>query len=557
MILGTRHQRLRIASLAFTVIFFMLTAIAGALHSGAVLEEGLVLTEANLVAHGSIIYRDFNYMYGPAGLWIVAGAFKLFGSSLATERIVSLLFALATVMAVWLLGNRYSLWLATISAVVCTVGLSAQYESGGAYAWPWRFALCFSLFAIYLLTTDKYGRYKAPFIAGLLVSAAVLTRFDFAIGLFPVVVIYFFRMKCKQRLRLFFGLTVAPIGYLYQFVVAGPSATFYQLFINPQRELPGNALPIPPPTTYLAGWFDRLTSTLNKAPWFTSGVSDPVQLNIWFYFDILSYIVIATLLVYLFRTRPKGDKPMTLLSLFVFSVGLAPSTFQRSDVYHIMSLMIVLSVVLVLAFGEFMPFNRNWKGSMVIVTLAFVILTTLVAPNFYAAQWAFELDTEIGLASQPPFFVSNYGHEFIYGDKLSASQIQSMLNYVDSISKPNQTLFVGTSNLSRTPVNDVELYYLLPQLKPATYFIILYPDIALHHAKHMASDLKTADYVILDSKYKNWSEPNESVLYGPRNSMNVLANDFCIARKFGSFSVYVNRYKTALAPFVCKANSGS
>jgi hypothetical protein len=216
-----------------------------------------------------------------------------------------------------------------------------------------------------------------------------------------------------------------------------------------------------------------------------------------------------------------------------------------------MSMVLVMSVVSILALGEFMPFSGKLKVSVISVSAAFIFLVVWVVPNFYVAQWAYELDTEVGLVSQPPYYVSNYGHKFIYGDKVSAGQIQSMLYYVDSISKPNQSLFVGPSNLSRTPENDVELYYLLPQLKPATYFIILYPDIALHHAQHMANDLKSANFAILDSKYKNWSEPNESVLYGPPDSMIVLSKDFCLTRKFGAFSVYVNKLNTPISSLVC------
>ena len=46
------------------------------------------------------------------------------------------------------------------------------------------------------------------------------------------------------------------------------------------------------------------------------------------------------------------------------------------------------------------------------------------------------------------------------------------------ISKPGQRLFVGPVDLRKTPYSDAYLYYMLPDLVPATYYIEMDPGVA-------------------------------------------------------------------------------
>jgi len=51
------------------------------------MEEGFMLVFPEWVLHGAIPDRDFLHLYGPGSLWALAGAFKVFGVSLLTERV--------------------------------------------------------------------------------------------------------------------------------------------------------------------------------------------------------------------------------------------------------------------------------------------------------------------------------------------------------------------------------------------------------------------------------------------------------------------------------------
>ena len=50
------------------------------------MDEGSVVAYSDRVLDGAVPHRDFLTFYGPGNLWMVAGAFAVFGASVATER---------------------------------------------------------------------------------------------------------------------------------------------------------------------------------------------------------------------------------------------------------------------------------------------------------------------------------------------------------------------------------------------------------------------------------------------------------------------------------------
>jgi hypothetical protein len=80
---------------------------------------------------------------------------------------------------------------------------------------------------------------------------------------------------------------------------------------------------------------------------------------------------------------------------------------------------------------------------------------------------------------------------------------------------------------------------MLPDLVPATYYIEMDPGVANAKNSRMASDLASADVVILSSIWDNWTEPNDSRNVGPDTSEKVLARDFChVGTYLGLYQLY-------------------
>jgi hypothetical protein len=94
------------------------------------IDAGAELTTADRIAHGSVAYQDVRYFYGPLGVYALAGAFKLFGTSFTTA------FAFGLIQAAAIVGVFYALarhWLRPLTAGLAAAVLLAIGFSGTAF----------------------------------------------------------------------------------------------------------------------------------------------------------------------------------------------------------------------------------------------------------------------------------------------------------------------------------------------------------------------------------------------------------------------------------------
>ena len=108
--------------LAFTVVV-ALTWRKWGMPEG---DAGAEMTTADLIKHGAVAYRDVRYFYGPLGLYALALAFKLFGTSLMVVYAFGLAQAAAILAVFYALARQ---WLAPLvagltTAVVLAIGFS-------------------------------------------------------------------------------------------------------------------------------------------------------------------------------------------------------------------------------------------------------------------------------------------------------------------------------------------------------------------------------------------------------------------------------------------------
>jgi hypothetical protein len=167
------------------------------------------------------------------------------------------------------------------------------------------------------------------------------------------------------------------------------------------------------------------------------------------------------------------------------------------------------------------------SGALMMVVLAFVI------PAFTIRTYAdYSLQT-FGI-HRASYKVENAGRVFYYGKPDRAAAANQVVAAAAKISKPGQRLFVGPVDLRKTPYSDAYLYYLLPDLVPATYYIEMDPGVANAVGSRLPQDLESADVVILSNIWSDWSEPRN---FGPETTKDVLARDFC------HVGTYLNLYQ--------------
>ena len=97
---------------------------------GHAMDEGAVLAYADLVREGAVPHRDFLTFYGPGNLWLVAGAFELFGASVETERAIGFLYRVLIALALFVIARRVAGNIAAVLAAVIAAAFTARSSSG-------------------------------------------------------------------------------------------------------------------------------------------------------------------------------------------------------------------------------------------------------------------------------------------------------------------------------------------------------------------------------------------------------------------------------------------
>jgi hypothetical protein len=177
-----RQQVPRSHDLAAGSVLLGLFAVAAALSwrkwGVPEIDAGSELTTADLVSHGAVPYADVRYFYGPLGLYGLAGAFRVFGSSFTTA------YAFGLFQAAAILGVFYALarqWLPALSAALSTAVLLAIGFSGTAFNFvlPHTNSATFGvLFLLAMLLAMARGRMS---VAGVCLGLVALTRPEFAV----------------------------------------------------------------------------------------------------------------------------------------------------------------------------------------------------------------------------------------------------------------------------------------------------------------------------------------------------------------------------------------
>jgi hypothetical protein len=141
------------------------------------IDAGAELTTAAQAVHGHLPYEDTRYFYGPLGVYTLTGAFKLFGTSLATA------YALGLTITVAISGSFYALarqLLRPLAAALSTAVLIAIGFSGTQF----NFVLPHTnsaTFGLLLLILTFLALVRGHFLlAGTAIGLTALTRVEFA-----------------------------------------------------------------------------------------------------------------------------------------------------------------------------------------------------------------------------------------------------------------------------------------------------------------------------------------------------------------------------------------
>jgi hypothetical protein len=505
------------------------------LAQGSPMEEGFMLVFPEMVLDGKVPNRDFLHLYGPGSLWVLAAVFAVFGVSLAAERTVgflqhvSLAFGVHGLLRPW--GSWVSLGGATITAVIILTpsGLTALAWVGGLALAVW--ALRCGLDAA---AADEGSRWRLSLAAGLLAGAALLYRADLVIAIALGGVTVTMALDRVARRRAALGLALGLSPYLVQLATAGPGNVMRGMLIEPVFDLRGGRrLPLPPSTDAYDGFLQG-AAELRSFHWPLPSPSGPVQLLVWL---VLLLVVDAGLVLIGVRTlRRHGDR--RLLAIALFCVGLLPQALQRCDATHLAWVSAVPFGVVPAAIAELLRApvasrtRTRVRRDLLAVGVPAVALLVLVP--FFTVRNYVDLTSQTFGQRRQDGVIRNGDRFFPYNRSDAVVAANAMLEEADRISEPGDRLFVGTTDLRKTPYSEAFLYHLLPDLEPGTRYVEMDPGVANAPGSGLAEDLASSDIVILSSLFDDWVEPNDSRLLGPDEPNQVLARDFCLVESYGS-----------------------
>ncbi len=521
-------------------------------YQGPPMEEGFMLVFPERVLRGALPNRDFLHLYGPGSLWALAGWFKAFGVSLASERIFGMLQLLGIIFGVFVLALPWGRKAATAAGLVGVL-ISLTAIGLTALAWDGAVALALAGLVIGLRARRRIVEQNGPDAppltrvrallggSGLLAGLALLFRPDLVIGValgFGAVLWGLGRVRWKAFAL---GLLAGLLPYLIQLTTAGPGHSVQGMVLDPVFKLRGGrSLPVPPSWNAYDGALQGVAQ-LRVPHWSLPALVTTHQIVVWFF--LLPLVTLATVAVGIWRVRaePEAWRPRILLAVGLFGLGIMSQALQRPDTTHLswvscVPLAFLPAVVAEVAGHLPLRFVRRQAGTL--GAAAGLGLLLVAIPHFTYRTYGDLTNQTFGhdIFGYP---VQRGRRVFYLGSEPVTKSARRLVADLGRESKAGQRLFVGTADLRKTPYSDAYLYYLMPELTPATYYIEMDPGVANGQRSGLADEVAHSDWLVLSHVWDNWREDNDSKKFGPDAPNEVVRRQFCLVRDYdGNFELY-------------------
>jgi hypothetical protein len=238
-------------------------------------------------------------------------------------------------------------------------------------------------------------------------------------------------------------------------------------------------------------------------------------------------------------------------------LGLIHYSLSRFDGGHVFNAALVSFAVLPLSifvlFSTTAKTIPSWLQAAAAILIAFAGIQLLL-PQFTRYFYR-GVRVELGLGRQRQvskmgeylepgdkgIFVKQNGRSFPLGTDQAAHAADLMLSELQRVATAGQLLFVGPGDLRRTVYGDTWIYHMLPQLRPASYFLEMNPGSANAPGSRLARDVASADWLVLNRARDLIWEPNRSSEFGPDEPNKVVQKDFDLWRTYGPYLVLRNK----------------
>lgn len=482
-----------------------------------IFDEGLVLTGAQRVIDGEVIYRDFWALYPPGIFYFVAAAFKVLGTHILSERILTtIIYALLAVSAFFLLNQAIPYLLGITTYLILTMFLSHNLF----YAYPTPYAILFSILSLMALNRYFIKRRSVwLFLCALSLSLVAFFRQDTGFyTLISILIVYFYhevlidKNHTKELLRialkLFLMFSVITSAFFAYFIIKVPfnrivdDLIIYPLKIYPQvRALP-----------YLSG-------------------KDFIRYVPMLFFALTIWILLRKRGIVNISKENFSSVIFCQLMQFFTYLGIA-----RWDKYHLFSPIFYSILLFGYASYEFIPKNKkSFKYILFIGIGVFFIIYTSTLSSFFGRLVKLD-NCRLTLPRS---------HGCLDCSSLILSQ-QKAIRYIQSITEPGEKIFCGNDRHDRIIINDILIYFLVERKSATAYHelavgIVTVPSVQ----REIISDIirNNVRCIVLANVSKIKNEPNKSsVSSGVFYLDRFIKNNYKPINKIGPYLILWRSY---------------
>jgi hypothetical protein len=398
-------------------------------------DEGLTLQAARRVAGGQLPYSDFLWAYGPAHLYLLAGLFKVLGTSLLWWRIIRVLVDAAVALAVFAIVRReapapfaFAAWLTAALAMAQPTGAN-----------PFAPALLFTLLAILAASGDPSRRRWIA--AGALAAAAAAWRLDFGVYAAAAVLASAIASAPKAAVRA--GATVAAacvaltaLVYLPFVIHDGPADAWRALIGHSLRE--GRYWHLPFPLDYDGSL--RL--------WPPGSLAHDAKDVLGFYVPLLLVIGVALVAACVVVRRVRVSP--AIAGLTVLALGFTAYLYSRTDEFHSTPLIVALAALIPLVAARAARPLAAALATILLLLFGYGALNRLSALFSPPALSAVHVAVADGVEAPPA----------------EARAIEAMVAAVQRRVPPGEPIYAVTRRSDLVRINDPLIYVLTERDNP-------------------------------------------------------------------------------------------
>jgi len=504
-----------------TLLVFLFSALwlaLGLFRPLEVYDEGIALVGGMRILGGDVPYRDFYAIYTPGQYYLTAFAQWLLGSSVLSERLVSLCIRASIATLGFVLARR----VASARWAWCGWALVLAWVSYFSFFSNSSFSgLVFSLAGIAAVTAQGPSR-RRLLVGGGLCGFAFLFRQDFGVyacaGQLAVLACRALTDSASGRRVANAMADAALFGAGFLVVIALPVAYFVS-------ELGAQRL-----YHTLFEWPFELTSVYRSLPWPLASAPDYMKTaeRLQFLTVPLTYALVGLGVGWRLLRGPRDSRFWARLQLLLFGVFVLNQALRRSDLMHLAPSLVtslILLPVLLEALVRALPPARLVRAAALVL---------VVAPLCWAPARTFVRDSLPALGRGKQHGIERARHIPLARDQELA------LQFIRERTGPDEAIYVGNWSHDVVIWNDIAFYFLADRPIPTPHYKFD-PGYTTTEGvqREMIEDLERANvrWVVLYGLSRFVVEPNQSGVPESRLLDEYLAAHYELAATFGNYRI--------------------